>query len=228
MKRVDAILAAALLLLACGCRRSPAADEILVRDAESHASVDRDVAAQNRINGFMYVAVVPKLLPCWSRLLGKGEIVFKHTYRRSGTNWVWNRQEVESSTLQKDQEPIALECMTEATDETAFPMEAAEAARRGDELVIHWAWPVPFPSDITALGRMIDTGGGRECTKSCVTCDCKFIQGPGTTCSCGSSCSGYTPPCTLDPDGKGCSMKLPACATGRMGGFGGVIIARRQ
>jgi hypothetical protein len=218
MKLMNALLAATLMLVAWGCSRGP----------EPHPSVDADVAAQNRINGFMYVAVVPKLQSCWSRVQGKGEIVFKYTYRRSGTNWVWNRQEVESSTLQKDQEPSALQCMGEAARDSSFPMEAAEAARKGDEFVIHWTWPVPFPADVTALGRMIDTGGGRECTKSCVSCNCKFTPGPGTSCSCDSSCSGYTPPCTLDADGKGCSMKFPACATGRMGGFGGVVIARAQ
>lgn len=53
-------------------------------------------------------------------------------------------------------------------------------------------------------------------------------KGPGTICSCKSSCSGYTPPCTLDPDSKVCSMKLPARATGRMGGFGGGNSARAQ
>ena len=229
MKHLNAILIAGLILLTSGCSRGLTEDELRVSEPEVTASVDKEVAAQNRINTFLYLAVVPKLQSCWSRLQGKGEIGFKYTYRRSGTNWVWNRQEVENLTLAKDQEPIALQCMAEAVRDTSFPMEAAEAARKSEEFVIHWTWPVPFPSDVTALARIINPGGGgRECTKSCVECSCTFTPGPGTICSCKSSCSGYTPPCTLHPDSKGCSMKLPACATGKMGGFGGGVIARAQ
>jgi hypothetical protein len=142
---------------------------------------------------------------------------------------VWQQQEIESSTLPAGQDAIALECMQDAARDSAFPMEAREANRGATEFNIHWTWPVPFPQDLTVLGRMIDTGGGGEgCKKSCVSCPCKFIPGAGTTCSCASSCSGYTAPCTLDSDGKGCRMKLPECATGRLGGFGGVVIARAR
>jgi hypothetical protein len=120
MKRLNAILIAGLILLTSGCSRGVKEDELRVSEPEVTASVDKEVAT-----------VVPKLQSCWSRLQGKGEIGFKYTYRRSGTNWVWNRQEVENSTLAKDQEPIALQCMAEAVRDTSFPMEAAEAARMG-------------------------------------------------------------------------------------------------
>lgn len=230
MKCANAVLAGTLILLVSGCARTPPTGDVLVREPEAATSVDRDLATRNRINSFLYVAVVPKVKSCWSRVGGKGEITFKYAYRRSGTNWVWQQQEVESSTLPKDQDAFALQCMQDAARDSSFPMEAAEASRRGDELVLHWTWPVPFPQDVTALGRMIDEGGGggEACKKLCVSCPCKFTPGSGTSCSCASSCSGFTPPCTLDADGKGCRMKLPECATGRLGGFGGVIIARAE
>jgi hypothetical protein len=228
MKRMNAILTATLMLSTWSCSRAPRADEIHVTGPEAATSVDRDVAAQNRINGFMYVAVVPKLQACWRRLQGKGDIVFKYTYHRSGTNWVWNKHEVESSTLQKDQEPVALQCMGEAARDTSFPMEAAEAMRKGDDLVIHWEWPVPFPSDVTTLGRMIGTGDRETCLLLlCVTCDCPFIPGSGVICTCKSSCSGYTRPCTEEANKKGCTMKLPECISGLMGGFRGGVIAQK-
>lgn len=228
MRYAALTLAAALVLSLSACTRRPP-DEQHVTGAEPTSSVDRDIAAQNRINSFLYVAVLPKVQGCWGRLQGKGDVTFKYTYRRSGTNWIWAQQEVESSTLPDDQRAVAQQCMQDAVRDTSFPMEATEMARGTPEMILHWAWPVPFPSDMTALGRMIDTGGGgKECPKSCVTCSCPFTPGAGVTCSCASSCSGYTPPCNVDANQKGCTMKLPACATGRLGGFGSVVIARAR
>ena len=231
MKCMDALVAGTLILLVAGCTRTPPppSDEVRVTEPEPAASVNPEIASQNRINSVFYVAMVPKLQSCWGRIYGKGDITFKYTYRRNGTNWVWQQQEVESSTVGRDQDAVALQCMQEAARDTSFPMEATEALRRSDQFDLHWTWPVPFPPDVTALGRMIDTGGGsgEGCKKSCVDCPCSFTPGVGTRCSCASTCAGYTSPCTLDPDSKGCSMKLPRCATGRVGG-GLVVIARAQ
>ena len=230
MKQLSAFAAAMTLVVALGCNGEPPppADTVSFTPPEAGPSVDPDVAAQNRINAFMFVAVVPKVQSCWSKLPGSGNIVFKYTYRRTGTNWVWNRHEVESSTIDRGQDAAAMQCMTDAAKDTSFPMEAAEAARRGDEMNIHWEWPVPFPSDVKTLAMIISGGGGgggRECSKSCVKCDCPFIPGgAGVVCSCASACSGYTAPCVLHGDKKGCNMRLPVCATGRMGGFGGTIV----
>jgi len=229
MKHLSALAAALTIVVAFGCNREqpPPADTVSFTPPEAAPSVDADVAAQNRINAFMFVAVVPKVQSCWSKLQGSGNIVFKYTYRRNGTNWVWDKHEVESSTIDRSQDAAAIQCMTDAAKNTTFPMEAAEAARRGDEMNIHWEWPVPFPSDVKTLAMIISGGGGggKECSKSCVKCDCPFIPGgPGVVCSCASACSGYTAPCVLHGDKKGCNMRLPVCATGRMGGFGGTIV----
>jgi hypothetical protein len=231
MTRRIALAAVLSLSLAWSCARTqPPADTFHATESEAPASVAPDVNAQNRLNAFMYVAVLPKLHPCWKKLQGEGAVTFKYTYKRTGTNWAWGSHEVESGTIPRDQQAVALQCMNDAARETAFPMEASEAARRSEEMNIHWEWPVPFPSDLTTLGRMIDGGGGggRECSKTCVTCDCPFKPGLGVVCSCGSACSGYTAPCVLDPNQKGCTMRLPKCATGRMGGFGGGVIAFKQ
>lgn len=225
MKRTNAILIATLMLSTWSCSRAPVSNEIHVTESEAATSVNRDVAAQNRINSFMYVAVVPKLQTCWSRLQGKGEIVFEYTYHRSGTSWVWNKHEVESSTLHKDQEPLAMQCMSEAAHETSFPMEAAEASGKGEDLVIHWEWPVPFPADVTALGRMVGSSLGYPC--KCVECDCPFVPDSGTICACKNVCYGNKPPCTLDPDKKGCTFSRSMCLGGIMGGFRGGVIAQK-
>jgi len=227
MKRVYVLAAMSVLTVSACSRELRPGDTVHVTDPAPAGLVAADVTAQNRINAFMYVAIVPKLKSCWGRVQGQGAIVFTHTYKRSGTNWVFNKHEVESSTIQKDQEPVALQCMNDAEREGAFPMEAEEAARRTEEMNIHWEWPVPFPSDVTTLARIINDGGGggKECSKTCVTCDCPSVPLLGVVCSCASSCSGYTSPCVLDGNRKGCTMKLPRCATGRMGGFGGGVIA---
>ena len=226
MKSATAFLAGALVLLVAACDQGPA-NEQHVTQSDPATSVEADIAAQNRVNSVFYVALVPKIKSCWGRLTGKGDITFKYVYRRDGTNWVWQQQEIEESGLPQDQNAIALQCMQEAAQGSSFPMEAAESGRRSQEFVLHWTWPVPFPQDTTALGRMIDTGGGGEgCRKSCVDCSCPFVPGAGVVCSCKSTCSGYNSPCVLDNDKKGCRMQLPKCATGKLGGFGSVIIAR--
>jgi hypothetical protein len=103
MKCMNAALTGALIVLLCGCSRGLKAGEVHVNEADA-ASVGADVAAQNRLNAFFYVAVLPKVQSCWNRLQGKGEIGFKYTYRRSEPTG----QEVEKSDIAKNQEPIAL------------------------------------------------------------------------------------------------------------------------
>ena len=95
---------------------------------------------------------------------------------------------------------------------------------------IHWEWPVPFPTDVTTLGADHQRRRWREgmlevCASSATAPSSLALV---SCAACASSCSGYTSPCVLDPNQKGCTMKLPACGTGRMGGFGGGVIAIKQ
>jgi hypothetical protein len=218
MKHLITALAGALMLLACACGRGEkASDGQHLREPEPVGSVDRDTATQNRINSFFYAALVPKLQSCWSRVQGKGEVSFKYTYRRDGTNWRWQQQEVENTTLPPQQAEISQRCMQDAARESSFPMEAAEADRKLSEMVIHWTWPVPFPSNPAVMGMMISTGGGGgSCKETCSVCSCSFTPGVGTSCTCAMGCSGYTS-CTLDADQKGCRLSGDKCASGRMG-----------
>src|SRR5262245_59714524 len=194
MKRV---LDRCLDMLGSVWNRGPkASGKVHVRKPEAASSVDRDTHAQNRINSFFYAALVPKLQPCWNRVQGKGEITFKYTYRVAGTNWLWQQQEVKGHTLLQEQAAIALQLMNDAARGTSFPMEAAEAHRKANEVVIHWTWPVPFSEDVTVMGRMVGKGGG-GCTKECVDCACRFIPGSGVICICEPACYGYST-CELD------------------------------
>lgn len=230
MRIVKMLVIGLLVLGVPACNRSKEAG-LHVQGAEAVSSVDKDTHSQNRINGFFYAALVPKLQSCWSQIQGKGQITFFYTYKRDNTNWVWGGEEVESSTLPKEQAAAAQKCMQEAAAGSSFPMEAAEALRKSDTFHLHWTWPVPFPSDVRIMALMISTGGGGgsgECTKSCVDCSCNTGPGP-SKCSCTTSCSGYTGPCTEDSDGTGCRMFFPRCSTGRIGFFGGgLVIARNK
>ena len=87
MKGANAFLAGALVLLVAACDRIPA-NEQHVTQSDPATSVAAEIAAQNRINSVFYVALVPKIKSCWSRLSGKGDITFKYVFRRDGTNWV--------------------------------------------------------------------------------------------------------------------------------------------
>jgi hypothetical protein len=228
--QISKMMVVTLLLLAVpACNRNNETTAgVHVQEPEA-ASVDKDVQSQNRINGFLYAALVPKLQSCWASIKGKGEISFKYTYKRDGSNWLWQEEEVESSTLPTDQSAAAQKCMQDAASGSSFPMEASEAVRKSDTFHLHWSWPVPFPPDVRTMALMISTnpgGGSGECPKSCVDCVCKGGPGP-SKCSCTTSCSGYTGPCTEDSDGSGCRMFFPKCSTGRIGFFGGGLVIAR-
>lgn len=229
--RYSRLLTVTLLLLTfAACNRSGSNGELHVQTPAPPTSVDRDTHSQNRINAFFYAALVPRLQSCWARIEGKGEVTFKYTYKRDGAIWKWEALEVEKSTVPREQAAAAQQCMQDAASGTSFPMEAAEAARKGDTFHLHWTWPVPFPSDPKIMAMMISTGpggGSGECSKTCVDCVCSTAPGP-SKCTCMSSCSGYTAPCTVDSDGSGCHMFFPICSTGRIGFAGGAFMARNR
>lgn len=164
---------AGLLLGFSSCRKELPEDTVQLRKNDSQVaqtSVNNNLHQQNRLNTFFYLAVIPKLEPCWRQLRGKGEIDFTYAYRSEGPNWIFQAVQPEKSTLAAGQEEIARRCMENAVRQTSFPMEAQEANYRLHRYTIHWGWPVPFPPNVTDLGRAIDTGG-LNARGGCVECE---------------------------------------------------------
>ena len=221
-------LVGTLILMVCACGKTEKpSGELHVHEANATGSVDKNTAAQNRINSFFYAALVPKLQSCWGRVQGKGEVGFKYTFRREGTNWRWQQQEIEDTTIPQPQAQIAQQCMQEAARESSFPMEAAEAERKATEMVIHWTWPVPLPSSPAVMAMMISTGTGSGSVCKCQSCSCTFTPGVGTSCQCAKSCFGFSS-CVLDADKKGCSLSGSSCLSGQMLFSGSSYIALKE
>jgi len=217
--------AAVMSLVTCAWRgeTAPKDDTVHVQPTKDD-SAERTAAAQSRIAGAFYTSIVPKLKTCWDQVKGKGEVLFKYTYRKEGNAWVWQGQELDGASLEKGQDAAALRCMQDAARGSTFPLEPEEAARGSKELVIHWGWPVPLPEDTTQLAMMIGTGGSGECRAACKDC----AWSPTThKSSCASACSGFTG-CVEDGTGTGCRMTRPECKSGWSGSWGGAVIAREK
>ena len=226
MARFSMIVAiAALSLLTGSCRRDAApADNTVHLKPTTDDSAEKTAAGQNRIAATFHDSIVPKIRTCWSNLKGEGEVLFNYTYRRDGNNWVFQNVAVNRSSLDKGQDAAALRCMQEAVPGSSIPLQPDEAARDSKELVLHWGWPVPFPSDTTQLARMATSSEGESCIKLCK--DCKPNQERRSVCV--SSCSGFSG-CVEDGTGTGCRMSRPECKTGWSGSWvGGLFIAREE
>jgi hypothetical protein len=221
---VRSMMVAVAVLTPLACARytetSPKDDTAHLQPTKDD-SAERTAAAQNRIAGAFYSSLVPKLKTCWDDVKGQGEIRFKYTYRREGNNWLWQGQELDGSSLDKGQDAAALACMQDAARGSTFPLEPEEATRASKELVVYWGWPVPLPPDTTQLARMIDTGGGGECRKSCKDCAWSPVTHKS---SCISACSGFSG-CVGDGTGTGCRMTRPECKSGWSGPWVGGAIA---
>jgi hypothetical protein len=211
------VLTVALIITTASCAQHSGILSAEYKRAAT-TSLDRDTQEQNRINSFFYLAVVPKLQSCWSGIQGKGGIVFKYTYKREGMKWVWQGQQVEKSSLAQEQNAVALQCMQEAARDTSFPAEAVEAAYRVNDMVLYWGWPVPFPSDVTELGRMARNVGGAGEAGYCV--DCEIVSGDVFECKVQKGWGWFY--CWAS--GRTCSTQ-DLCGTGWMGGGVGIFIA---
>lgn len=227
MSRPVCVLAAAVLaLLASGCEReSTSSDNTVQSQPTKDDSEERTKAALNRVAGAFYSSFVPKLKACWGSVKGTGMVLFQYTYRREENNWVFQKIDAEGSSLEKGQETVAMNCMQDAVRGSTFPIELQEVSRGSKEMVIHWGWPVPLPTDTTQLARMVTTGGGggKECKPNCH--DCVYDQGTHKS-FCKMTCSGYSG-CVEDGSGTGCRMTLPYCSSGWSGSWtGSGIIAR--
>jgi len=220
MKGPKVVFAIALIAMACSCSRKQAPNTVTLSVEQKRAtmtSVSRSVEEQNRLNGFFFAAVLPKLESCWSHVQGKGGIAFHYTYKREGTKWVWGGQEIEKSNLSPEQQQAALQCMQEAAKGSSFQMEALEAVYNMSEIHIHWAWPVPFPPNTSDLAKSVG-GAGELPGYGCRDCN----LGDNFNFECESATSGYLR-CTVSDDRKSCTLGLPACYGGAMGGGGFVF-----
>jgi len=218
-----------ILLTACNRHKQDAA-----LPASSHSDISANTAAQQaRFSATFYNTLVPKLKNCWTGIDGKGEVLFKLSYRLNGDHWEWQQAEVEKTDVSDKAKAAALDCMQGAGRSSGFPANSNEQLARQKEYVVHWGFPVPFPGNSTELSAMmISTGSGGtnpECPKSCF--DCQGTPGvPGTT-KCVATCSGYQT-CQEDGSGNGCKMTPVGgkCATGWSGFWsgGGFIASKRD
>ena len=148
--------------------------------AQRQLALEKTTTTQQRLNRYFHADVMPKLKNCWSRLQGKGTIEMEHSYRRDANGkWVAAELTIGKSTLAKEQNAVALQCMQDSVQGTAFPAEGRDG--KGTSYVANWTWPVPFPANADTLTNNMFSakpkgGGGGGCDghgalAKCWTCD---------------------------------------------------------
>ncbi len=176
---------------------------------------------QDRLNRYFHSEVTPKLQPCWGRVQGEGRIEVKLSFARAGTRWAWQKVEINRTTLPREQDAAALQCMVTAIRGTSFPAE-----ERADEtgFVINWGWPVPLPANGSMLAtRMISEGGGGG---NCENPSCFETTCTDNKCPTAKNCSGFAD-CTVTDSGDGslqCNFKNKCLSSGYFRGGGGLIM----
>jgi hypothetical protein len=182
---------------------------------------DETADVQDRLNRYFSVDVTPMLRQCWSGLRGEGRIEVRLQYARSGARWRWQKAEISRSTLPRDQDSVAVQCMETAVRGTSFP--AQESADETGYFV-YWGWPVPLPGSGPALAtRMISQGGG---SNNCENPTCFAATCTNNQCPTANKCSGYTE-CTVTDSGDGslqCNFKNKCVSSGYYRGGGGIIM----
>jgi hypothetical protein len=119
-------------------------------------------------------------------------ITLKYNYTKAaGGRWAFSTVGVQSSTLPKGQEIVALKCMQDSVRGTSFPVESNDASEKA--FVLNWTWPVPFPKDADEQTRVMfaekgkgggGTGGcdGRGTVAQCTYCNGKVDTPKGNNC----------------------------------------------
>jgi hypothetical protein len=192
------------------CRRVVTADEV--------------IATQNRINTYFHRGVVPRLLPCWRGVAGRGTVAVTFEFARRGDVWVPGASTLRSSSVADGD--AALRCLQAAVAGTAFPVDAADGETTGFNL--NWSFPVPWPRDMNEVMARINTGGGPR------PGECGGSEGPPPACQwchfnstwhfsyCGTACVGYID-CNV-VDANTCTHTNVKCATGSVfGNIGGIV-----
>ena len=236
MKRISITIVVALsltLLLYAGCQtvrsngQMPKAESQKTTQQQA-ISLERTISTQQRINRYFHSDVVPKLKSCWSGVQGEGMISIQYIYTKDASGrWAWEGLEVDTSTLPKGQDAIALECMEQSVRGTSFPVEGGDGT--GDKFVVIWSWPVPFPANAdeqtSAMFAARPAGGGGRggCDGRGTKAKCIPDYCVGGKCPTGVACVGWKL-CALSggPEG-GCLFSVP-CASGGPFGVGGIIM----
>ncbi len=191
------------------------------------SSFDDTVTLQAHVNSYFHADVIPPLRECWDELNTEGSVTFVHHYGLDGNDgWMPVRLELGVSTLTDPENQIALTCMRKAVAGTVMPVGAIEAGEQ--ELVLHWRWAVPLPTEMPERKALFLGAGGRVgsldndfgcdgngAVANCMNCD-------GLESACVTACVGYnTCEEKFDAGGAICIAK-GACASG--GAFGSVGI----
>lgn len=241
MKRISIATVVALtltLLLHAGCQTTRPDGQTAEAESEyatqqQEISLERTISTQQRINRYFHTDVVPKLKRCWNGVQGEGMISIQYTYTNDASGrWAWDALAVDTSTLSKGQDAIALECMEQSVRGTSFPVEGGDT---GDKFVVIWSWPVPFPADADEQAKAMfaakPAGGGGGGRGGCdgkgtkAKCIPDYCAGRNKDkCPPGLACVGWWV-CALSgaPDGK-CILKAPCASGGPFGVAGGTIM----
>lgn len=220
MKRIGPILALCFAMAACAQTRKAEAPPY-------PGFSDAGAGAQNRIGRYLQDAVVgPKLRTCWDQLKGAGAIAMDLTYRKSGSNWVFENVKLTRSTLPEGQDAIAQRCMEEAARATTFPVDSKEPLETAaPQFVVRLGFPVPLPAEGTQLAsnqvaRMIGAGGVIT-VPGCSDCVPREEYPYGLKCE--SKSSGSNVDCE-EINSNTCATTPKACLRGVFGGTSGVIM----
>jgi hypothetical protein len=189
---------------------APPQDSIRVQPEKPE---DADAAAtQQRVAEAFHRTIVPNLKACWPSVAESSGIDLVFTYAARDGNWTFQAVELKASPLPAEISATAVKCMQTAAASSTFPLDSVEAKADPKEFVITWGFPVPLPPDTGELARMISTGGGTGCMKTCHDC----VKPLGKPAVCMSACKGYSG-CMEDGTGSGCQMKRPECVSGWSG-----------
>jgi hypothetical protein len=181
------------------------------------------IATQNRINTYFHRGVVPRLLPCWSGVAGRGTVAVTFEFARRGDLWIPGASSLRSSSV--DDGELALRCLQAAVAGTAFPAVAADASTA---FTLNWSFPVPWPRDMNEVAARFSSGSYGSGT-------CGGTEGPIPMCKwcyfnttwhfsyCAPACVGFVG-CNV-VDQYTCQMPGGQCATGSVfGNIGGVTM----
>lgn len=223
MTRILTMVLFALLLAiaSSGCRREET-------PPYPTSFVDDKVQA-TRIGRYLQDSVAPKLRGCWNQLRGEGAVAIDLTFKKSGSDWMFDNSSVRKSSLADEQDATAQRCMDEAARGTVFPVDQKEGLETASpQFVVRLGWSVPLPAEGTQMtndqiARMIggSGGGGVITVPGCSACVSRKEYPYGLKCE--SRRSGSDKDCE-EINSNTCATTPTSCLRGAFSGTGGVFI----